>query len=157
MKKIIQIIVYSIMLSMVACVSNTPKQNKVLGVVAGGAAGGALGAASARGSSSAGLIGIGAIVGALIGASIGTFMENSDKEKAYAAIATGKSVTWRNPKTKTSYTVMPAANYVTVAGNTACRPFVAMQTTVDGNTQKIYRTACRDSDGRWELINLSSV
>lgn len=150
---LIQVLVLCLALGLAGCATNTPRQNKVLGAAAGGAAGTALGAASGPSPGPITLVGTGAIIGMLIGSSYGNYMESSDKEKAFKAIAAGKTATWQNPQTRVSFSITPSPSCVTLDGNPHCRQFVATQTTTDGVTRKIFRTACLGSHGTWDLAH----
>ena len=145
-------VLLSFILSLNSCSSHAPGQNKVIGTTVGAAAGTGLGAASGPSPGPITLVGTGAIVGALIGSSFGNAMENSDKEKAYQAIAAGKPATWENPNSKVSYTIVPATQYTTFGSNTYCRRFTATQKTAD-SSRKINRIACKEKDEHWQLVN----
>jgi len=149
-------LIFTLTLSLAGCSSNTTRENKAIGATVGAAAGAGLGAASGASPGPITVVATGAVIGALIGWSIGNSMENCDKEKAYAAIAAGKTATWQNPNSKIIYTVIPASSYVTFNCNPYCRHFTAMQTT-DGNTRKIYRIACREAHGNWQLAHRISA
>src|SRR5579863_2775611 len=110
------LIISALSLCLLNCSSNTSKQNAVAGTIVGGAAGAGLAGAAGEGTATTALIGTGVIVGALIGSTWGTPMETSDKEMAYRAIAAGKPSSWQNPKSKTSYTLIPADRFVKIHG-----------------------------------------
>ena len=154
MKKIlIQIVVLALAGSLAACTTNTPHENEALGTTVGAAAGVVLGANSGPSPGPITMVATGAIVGALIGYSYGNYMESSDREKAFKAIADGKPASWQNPGTKVAFTITPMPNCVTLDGNPRCRQFTATQTTTDGATRKIIRTACLGRRGAWELAH----
>lgn len=148
-----QALILGLTLSLAGCASNSPRQNKVIGTTVGAAAGAGLGSAWGASPGPITMVGTGAFVGAIIGSAYGNPMEKSDKAKAYQVIASGKTASWQNPDSKISYTVIPATSYVSFDGNPNCRQFTAMQTTTDGNTQKINRTACRGNQGDWQLVH----
>ena len=149
----ILIITICLFLTLAGCASNTPRQNQVIGTTVGAGAGALLGANSGPSPGPITLVGVGAIVGALIGFTYGNNMESSDRERALQAIAAGKSASWKNPATQVVFTVKPMPHCVTVDGNPSCRRFTATQTTTDGATRKIVRTACLGSHGKWELAH----
>lgn len=142
------------LLSLSACASNSPKTNKVVGAATGAAAGAALGAGAYGGAGygPAAMVATGAIVGAFIGSAYGPDMDDSDKAKAYQAIAAGKSASWANSNTKTSYSIRPAASCITHDGNHQCRQFSASQT-IDDKTRTIFRMACKEADGGWHIAH----
>ncbi len=124
----------------------------MIGTTVGAAAGTALGASSGASPGPITLVGMGAFVGALIGFSYGNYMENSDKEKAFQALATGKAATWQNSSTGVRFSIYPAPHCITFGGNPSCRQFSATQTTTDGRTRNIFRTACKGDHG-WNLVH----
>jgi surface antigen len=152
-----KIFLLSFLFILSSCTTHTPHQNEALGTTVGAAAGAALGANSGPSPGPITLIGTGAIVGALIGFSYGNYMENSDKQKALAAIASGKPASWKNPETHVAFTVVPDPHCVKVDGNPLCRRFVATQTTTDGAERKIIKTACQGRGGDWLLVEPKPV
>lgn len=149
---LVQVLICSLIFSLAGCTKNTPRQNAVIGTTVGAAAGTGLGAASGPAPGPITLLGTGAFVGALIGWSYGNYMESSDKEKAFAAIAAGKTATWKNAHTGVVFAIDPAPHCTTYDNNSSCRQFTATQTTTDGVTRKIFRTACKGARGTWALV-----
>ncbi len=137
--------------SLVSCSTNTQKENTGVGVATGAVAGGLLGSLIGGGTGKAVAIGVGIVAGALIGGAIGHSMDSSDHAEMNHAVTTGKTTTWTNPKTKSTYTVVPSKRYVTVNGNPYCRNYTTTAV-IDGKTSKVHGVACRQSDGSWKAV-----
>ncbi len=128
--------------------ANQPTQEQT-GMVVGGVLGGVLGSQVGRGhGSTAGTI-LGSIAGASIGGAIGRSMDDTDRMRTGMAlenVRTGVPSTWRNPDTGNAYTVVPTRTYETAQG--PCREYT-VDAVVAGRKDKVYGTACRQSDGSW--------
>ncbi len=138
------------------CMQNAgPKEG--LGTIIGAAVGGITGAQVGDGSGQLIAVGAGALLGALVGSEIGQSLDKADQ--LYAAEAynesidttpTGTTTSWANPDSGNSGTYTPTQTYQTESGR-YCREF--QQTiTVGGKTEDAYGTACRESDGTWEIV-----
>ena len=120
---------------------------------AGGAAGGALIGQAIGHNTEATLIG--AAVGTMLGYMIGNEMDKYDREQlnhVYERGISGQTSAWRNPDTGNQYTVTPQPAYSNPSTNQPCRQ-AEIQTVIDGKVETAYSTACRDSQGRWQLKN----
>ena len=151
-KTIIHIALLSVIVSLVGCASNTKGQNTGIGVGVGAVAGGLAGAAIGGGSAVG--IGVGAVVGGLIGGVIGNSMDSTDSATMYASLKdtpTNTPTKWTNPKTGATYTIVPVSGMITVHGNPNCRNY---RTSImhNGKSQKVYGTACMQSDGTWRDV-----
>ena len=154
MKNLLTVILsLSLILGLMSCSSNTPRQNQVVGATAGAGAGAALAANSGPSPGPITVLGVSTIIGGIIGSTYSDPMESSDRAKALQSIAEGKPASWQNPATKTTFKIFPAPQYVTFEGNTCCRQFAATETNADGYTRKIFRTACKSSRGNWGLVH----
>ncbi len=152
MRKIYFVIGLLIVAAMLAA-CGTSKTTK--GAVVGGAAGGVIGNQVGDGSRNATVAGT--ILGALIGGGIGRSMDNRDREQAALALEnrqTGQASTWTNPDTGTEYTFVPTRTYH--ADERPCREYT-MDAVVDGRVEQVRGTACRRSDGTWEIVNQSGL
>lgn len=136
--------------SLVACSTNTPKQN--VGLATGAIAGGLVGSAFGAGTGKVVAIGAGAVVGALLGGAIGKSMDESDNAKAANAMnnQAGMPTTWVNSKTGATYTVVPG-KHVTVNGNPNCRHYYTI-VKMHGKQQKVYGIACPMENGTWQTV-----
>ena len=131
--------------------SKNPKA--VLGSLGGAAAGAGI-AAIAGGS--AGWIVAAGLAGGLLGGAIGHHLDNKDKQMAAQAAAnafehnrTGQTAAWKNPDSGNSGSITPTKTYQ-AAGGKYCREY-RQDVVIDGEKQQAYGTACRASDGNWEV------
>jgi len=141
-----------IALSLLAgCATVTKEQT---GAVVGGAAGAVIGAQVGDGSGRDIAIALGAIAGSMIGAQIGRYMDEQDRTNTAIALEknrTGEVSTWKNPDTGNNYAVTPTRTYE-AAGQGPCREFT-MDADIGGEPQQVYGTACRQSDGSWNMTS----
>lgn len=131
--------------------------NKQLGgMLLGGAGGGFLGSQFGKGNGKLAATAIGALLGVGIGGSIGQSLDRIDQlhaqQAAQTAINTAPSnqtVVWQNPNTGNYGSTTPLRTYQTQSGQ-YCREY-QQEVTVGGRTQRAYGTACRQSDGSWQI------
>ena len=135
------------------CSTNTQNENMTVGTVAGALVGGGAGTLIGQGVGRAVAVGTGIVGGALIGGYIGSHMDSSDHVKMNAAMnnATYKSTSWTNTKTGHSYSMKPTSSTQAMYGYNSCRQFESTAT-IDGKTQKVTGTACRQTDGNWKAV-----
>lgn len=99
---------------------------------------------------------IGAAVGTMLGYIVGNEMDKYDKRElnhAYEFGQSGQASSWTNPDSGNAYRVTPQPAYPSPQQPQApCRQ-AEILATIDGQTQKTYTTACRNSAGQWELKN----
>lgn len=153
-KKSILIVLVSFVIS--ACASNTWNDNQkaIIGGVGGAAAGGLI--ASAFNANTAGVLG-GMIAGGLIGGAIGNRMDVGDQREANRATQSalesapsGTTTNWRNPDSGNSGTTTPTRTYQAQNGQ-YCREY-EQTVTIGDETQAAYGTACRQPDGKWQVV-----
>ncbi len=145
--------VVALCFGLVAC-GETVGPKAVGGAAVGATAGGLIGAAAGGGT--AGIIG-GALLGGLAGGALGDKLDQNDRRLAQENYnrsmeygATGASSTWRNPDNGHYGHVTPTRTYETASG--PCREF--NQTIyIDGQAHEGTGTACRQSDGTWQIRN----
>ena len=139
-----------------ACASTSWEGNEkaIVGGVGGAAAGGLI--ASALSANTAGVLG-GIILGGLIGGAVGNRMDAADRREAsratYSALETKPSGTaspWHNPDSGNSGTVTPTRSYQAQNG-AYCREY-EQTVTINGENESAYGTACRQSDGNWQVV-----
>ncbi len=121
------------------------------GMVIGGILGGLLGSQVGHGDGRTAAIIVGTMAGSMIGGSVGRSMDDTDRLKAahtLETVRTGVPSAWRNPDTGNQYTVVPTRTYESTAG--PCREYT-IDAMVGGKREKIYGTACRQSDGSWQV------
>jgi len=149
MKKLTLILLPILLIAMTSCATN--KGQKGAGV---GAAGGAIIGQAIGRNTEATLIG--AAVGGLLGYIVGNEMDKYDRQRlnqTYESAPSGTPTTWHNPDNGNSYQVTPEPAYYPPSQPQApCRK-AEILATIDGKTEKTYTTACRNSEGQWELQN----
>lgn len=142
-------------LTLVACTSNTQKENTTAGAVAGAVLGGLAGSTIGAGTGQLVAIGAGAVAGGLLGAAIGNNMENADTQKMNNALehnAVRKTSKWTNNKTGTKYTMTPMSHVMSYNGNSTCRRYYST-VTQDGKKQSMNGVACRMENGNWQAVS----
>jgi surface antigen len=152
-KGLVAAIALLLSINLAGCSSNTQQQNTTLGAVAGALVGGGAGAFIGQGVGKAVAVGVGIVGGALIGGYVGNQMDSSDNARMNAAMngPTYKSTAWTNEKTGNSYSTRPTSNVTAMNGQSSCRSFQTTAT-IEGKTQEVNGTACRQSDGTWQAI-----
>lgn len=101
--------------------------------------------------------GPGTLLGAFAGQETGASLDRADQLAALQAEQTaygaplGQAIAWDNPASGHSGTITPLHDGIDPQGN-YCREF--QQTiSVGGNSEQAQRTACRQPDGSWRLVN----
>lgn len=141
-------VVWSFLLT--ACANQPTNESK--GQVIGGIVGGVVGSQIGSGTGQTVAAVAGTLLGVLIGGHIGHHMDEHDRANiAYSLehTGTGTARPWRNPDTGSSYTVTPTRTYQHQGA--PCREFVVAGN-VDGRSEQLYGTACRENDGRWRIL-----
>jgi len=130
--------------------------NEVVGTLLGAAVGGLIGSQIGGGSGNTVAIGAGVLAGGLMGNKIGKSLDCKDLEyhgnttqNSLETQRSGTTTTWQNPDSGHSGTVTPTRTYVADDGN-PCRDF-NQTIMVDGQEEDIAATACRQSDGTWQI------
>jgi surface antigen len=137
---------------MLAQVLSTSKGN-LLGSAAGGALGGLLGNQLGKGSGNTLMTIAGVVGGALAGGYVGRNMDPTDQAcigQTLEHTPTAQTVAWQNPNSGSSYWVTPTQNYQAPNGE-QCRNYIS-QAVINGQTQQIENTACRDANGAWRAV-----
>ena len=134
------------------CGETTSKQS--LGSVAGTLSGGLIGSSASPKASSPGAA---PLLAAWAGSAVGARLDDNDRrlvsEAEYEALestAAGASREWRNPATGHRGSVSPGPAYS--VNQYTCRDYVD-QISVDGKSETIRSTACRQPDGSWRPIS----
>lgn len=121
---------------------------QILGGVAGAAAGSQVGGGSGR---TVAMI-AGALIGSMVGERIGARMEEDDMRQAGMALEnnrTGETAAWENPDTGNEFRITPTQTYD--REGRPCREFEFHVETSRGSDVE-ERTACRNTDGTWEVV-----
>jgi surface antigen len=128
-------------------------QKEQAGMIIGGALGGVLGSHVGQGDGRTAAIIVGTMAGAAIGGAIGQSMDEVDRMKTSHVlenVRTGVPSTWKNPDTGNQYAVTPTRTFDTSLG--PCREYT-VDAIIGGKKEKVYGTACRQSDGSWRVQN----
>lgn len=152
MKKVYIVAVVGFTLLLSSCASNDMNgmSRGGQGGIGGGAAGAIIGQAVGK-STEATLIG--AALGAVLGYAIGNEMDKADEmqlNNAYERGASGRQVSWVNPDSGNNYNVIPQPAYTNSSNNQVCRQ-AEIEAIIDGQRERTFATACRNSYGEWEL------
>ncbi len=143
-------------LALPACQTSNVGTKEGVGTLGGAALGGLIGSQIGRGSGQLAATAGGVLLGAWLGNEIGSSLDNADRSemsraesRAYAA-PIGQQITWNNPQSGNSGTVIPVRDGYSNSG-AYCREF--QQTiTVGGQKQQGYGKACQQPDGTWKIV-----
>lgn len=132
--------------------------NEVVGTLLGAAIGGLVGSQIGSGSGTKVAIGAGVLAGGLLGNRVGKKLDcrdveyhNGTAQTALETQRTGSTTEWVNPDSGHSGSVTPVKTYQRADGM-YCRDF-EQTITVDGKTELEGGTACRQSDGTWQVVS----
>lgn len=128
-------------------------QKEQAGMVIGGVLGGLIGAQAGGGDGRTTAIILGTMAGAAVGGSVGRSMAETDRLKTAHAlenVRTGVPSSWRNPDNGNAYVVVPTRTFDAATG--PCRDYT-VDAVVGGRSEKVFGTACRQSDGSWQIRN----
>src|SRR6266851_6848026 len=131
----------------------SPSKGNIIGSLGGAALGGIVGNQFGSGSGKGLLTAVGVVGGALAGGYVGRQMDPADHGcvgRTLENAPTGKTVAWHDPQKDSSYWVTPTGNFQGSNGQ-ACRNFTT-QAVIDGQTQQVAGTACRQADGSWRTV-----
>lgn len=137
-------------LAVSGCATHQGPQEQT-GMVIGGILGGVLGNQVGGGHGRTAAIIAGTLAGAAIGGAIGQNMDANDRARvsqSLETVRTGVPSRWHNPDTGNYYTVVPTNTYDSTSG--PCREYT-IDALIGGRTEKVYGTACRQSDGSWRV------
>lgn len=151
--KAIAVALTGLMALMVTSCANVDMNKGKQGALGGAAGGALLGQAIGR-NTEATLIG--AAVGTMLGYVVGNEMDKYDRRElnqAYEFTPSGQTTSWQNPDSGNAYAVTPQPAYTAPSyPESPCRQ-AEILATIDGQTERTYTTACRNSQGQWELRN----
>jgi len=154
MKKTLSIMAAAVVsVAMLGGCAGSGWNNSDTGTVLGGVAGGALGSQIGSGTGSTIATVVGTLAGGALGNYIGGRFDQRDRRQFGSALEsnqTGNTSRWSNPDTNGTYSVTPTNTYRD--GDQPCREFT-MNANVEGETDQVTGTACRQSDGSWRVVN----
>jgi surface antigen len=133
--------------------ANYQSQQEQSGMVIGGLLGGVLGSQVGHGQGRTTAIILGTLAGTAIGGSLGRSMADTDRLKVsqtLEGVRTGVPSAWTNPDSGNHYVVVPTRTIDTPSG--PCRDY-SIDAVIAGRKDKVYGTACRQTDGSWQVRN----
>ncbi len=149
-------LIVSAALLLSACQAEGSGQKQAVGTLGGAALGGLLGSQIGHGTGQLVATGAGVLLGGWLGNEIGASLDRADRTelsnaeyRAYSA-PIGQQITWNNPNSGNSGTIVPMRDGYSNSG-AYCREF--QQTiTVGGKRQEGYGRACQQPDGSWKIV-----
>lgn len=133
-------------------------QKQTVGTLLGAGAGALLGSQLGGGKGQLLAVAVGALGGALLGSELGRSLDDNDKMRAaktqqvaLESNRSGQASNWVNPDSGHSGRVVPQQAYTRASGET-CRNY-EHTVTIEGRSEVITGTACRQPDGTWRAIN----
>jgi surface antigen len=129
-----------------------------IGGVLGAITGGVLASNVGGGKGQLVAVGVGTLVGALVGSEIGKSLDRADV--AYADRANqqahttpvGQTINWNNPETGNRGSVTPLRDGYGRNSGSFCREYEQV-IYVEGRQETGVGVACKQPDGRWEIMN----
>ncbi|MEO0393913.1 MAG: RT0821/Lpp0805 family surface protein [Pseudomonadota bacterium] len=144
-------------LTLSACQLNNAGQKQVFGSLGGAALGGLAGAQVGSGTGQLAAVAVGALLGGFLGSEVGASLDRADKlamqqtrSRTLETARTGQTVPWQNPDSGNSGAVTVERTYDRGTGQ-FCREY-RQTVEIDGQTEILRGTACRQSDGTWADI-----
>lgn len=139
------------------CACQAPGEKEAVGTLVGTVGGGVVGYQFGSGGGQYAGAGIGAIAGGLSGNAIGRHLDALDAREANAAFArasrapVGEVVYWNNTRTGNWGCYQPMRDGHSSLQGLYCREFQT-SATIQGQTRRVYGTACRQPNGTWEML-----
>lgn len=147
----------SAMMLLSACVTDQGEK-QTLGTLIGAGLGGLAGSQIGSGSGKLVAVGAGVLLGGLLGSELGKSLDKADQiyleqneQSTLETGPTGMSSGWVNPDSGNSGNLTPTRTFATSSGQ-PCREYHST-VTIDGQTEDVYGTACREPDGSWRFVN----
>ncbi len=145
------------MVSLAACVTDAGEK-QTLGTLIGAGLGGLAGSQIGSGTGQLAAVGAGVLLGGLLGSEVGKSLDQADKlyaernaQGSLENAPSGQSSNWVNPDSGHSGSFTPTQTYTAAEGQ-PCREYHST-VTIDGQTEEVYGTACREPDGSWRFVN----
>jgi surface antigen len=133
-------------LALVGCAGSDLGPKQTVGTLVGAGTGALIGAQIGDGRGRLVATSVGTLLGAYLGNEAGKSLDRADEvyaSRAETAARTysraGSATPWHDPD-------------LAAPAGTACREF-RHEATTGGPAQDVYVTACRGSDGRWQVVN----
>ncbi len=129
---------------LVACAEQPSRET--IGTGTGAVVGGVIG--SQVGDDTTGTL-IGGVLGAVLGSEVGKRLDARDEENAVQALESNDTVSWTDSDTGEQYTVDPTDTFR--RDGRVCRNYTTT-VRIEGEPQQATGTACKKSDGTWEVL-----
>jgi surface antigen len=146
------LLVGTIALGTAGC-SQSTGPNESGGAILGAIAGGLLGSKVGKGSGNTMAIVAGTMLGGMVGSSIGRGLDEEAKRNAYKAetlaLSSGRQTQWKAPSGSYGF-VEPGPVYA--EAQRTCRSYTH-KIYINGKPETGNGTACRASDGSWDIVN----
>ena len=136
------------------CQGEGQGQSQQGGAVLGGVLGGVLGSTVGAGHGKTAAIIGGVLLGAMVGSEVGRYMDETDELKSQRALEQNRdhqTTQWHNPNTGADISTTPINTYQSASGQD-CREYQT-EILINGRKENGYGTACRQSDGSWQIRN----
>lgn len=128
------------------------------GTLIGAGLGALVGSQIGSGGGQLAAVAIGTLAGGFLGSEVGKSLDRADQlamqrtsQSALETAPTHQVSNWKNPDSGHSGTVTPTRTYHTPSGQN-CREYT-QTVTIDGRTETVRGTACRQYDGTWKVAN----
>ena len=145
------------MITLSACAGGQVDK-QTMGTLIGAGLGGLAGSQVGSGSGKLAAVGVGVLLGGLLGSEVGKSLDKADQaylannaQSTLETAPTGMSSSWVNPDSGNSGSLTPTNTYASATGQ-PCREYVST-VTIDGQTEEVHGTACREPDGTWRFVN----
>ena len=146
-----------LVLSLAAC-QQGELNKQTGGTIIGAGLGALVGSQIGSGGGQLAAVAVGTLAGAFLGSEVGKSLDRADRlamqqtsQTALETPPTHQVSSWRNPDSGHSGTVVPTRTYNTPSGQN-CREYT-QTVTIDGRTETVRGTACRQYDGTWKIAN----
>lgn len=146
-----------IVLLLGGCVGSGTSAKQGLGTVAGAAAGGVAGSRIGAGKGKVAATVGGVVLGALLGSEVGRRLDENDRQaisraeyQALESAGPNRPVAWQNPGSGHRGQVSAGPAYFVNEQN--CRDY-AHTVYIDGQSEILRGTACRNPDGTWRDVS----
>jgi surface antigen len=158
MKRSPLVLALPMVLTLGGCANSDYGTKQTVGALAGAGAGGLLGAQIGNGKGRLAATAAGTVLGAFLGNEVGKSLDRADRgyagQASYQALEfapAGNQIGWQNPDSGHYGSVTPIRTYQANGGE-YCREF-QQQAAVGGQIEEVYGTACRQPDGRWQVVD----
>ena len=143
--------------ALAACEGAQQRPGETIGTLLGAGLGALVGSQIGAGKGNTVAVAVGVLAGAYLGGKAGKSLDEADRnaveemtQDSLENNPSGVPSTWDNPDKDVSAKVTPTETYVADSG-VDCRDF-EQTVMIEGKADTVNGTACRNGDGRWELV-----